>query len=251
MGRPSPYRRTIESPMKPSARSFTVEIKRSKRRPLHFNALSLPSSRLGDHSLQKHVARDTPPDDTNRAVAPAATLSEAALVFGRLVAPMSVASPTLTGFDPPYNALKSTRSNEGRVLADLLSVAREEERVREAQMLSDDRRRQRGSRTTPRAETTQPETGQTEAHSRPRPVGQPPVGVETHRKVVAAAAEVAGVVAVQPATDTDRAPRSAKPHGASNGSTGRRLRRGGKRADKPIRLKAGERWKRRLPLVCR
>jgi hypothetical protein len=245
--------------MKPSARSFTVEIKRNKR-PLHSNAPSLPSSRLEHHSLQ-----DAPPDDTSRRPPPAATLSEADRVFGRLVASVSVAAPALETFDPPKNVdLESPgRSNTAatlprpepsvgakpldvRVLADLLSVAREEERVREAQMLWQSRRLQSGSRKPPRPRTTQPEASPTEEHSKFRPVRQTPM-----REVVPAAAEIAGQFALQPATGTDQAPRSAKPHGAGNGNAGRRLRRWGKRADKPIRLKAGERWKRRLPLVCR
>jgi hypothetical protein len=237
--------------MKPSARSFTVEIKRNKR-PLHSSALGLPSSRPGEHSPQQRVAEDTPAADASRTAAPAAPLSEADRVFGRPVAPMSVAAPRPDRFDPPKSAdLEGpARPNEGRVLADLLSVAREEERVREGQMVYDGRRRQRGSRTPPRPKTTQPEASQTDEHSRSRPVRQTPVGVENPRKVVPAAAEAAGVVTVQPATGIDEAPRSAKPNGTDSGN-GRRLRRWIKRERNPIPLKAGERWKRRLPLVCR
>jgi hypothetical protein len=268
MRRPFPYRPTIESPMKPSARSFTIEIKRNKR-PLHTNALSLPSSRPGEHSPQQRVAEDTPAADASRTAAPAATLSEAERVFGRRVAPMSVAAQALEAFDPrtnpelesparsntgatlpPPEESGSAKPSEARVLADLLSVAREEERVREAQMLWDSRRLLRSQPTPPRPKTTQPEASQTEEHSRSRPVRQPPVGVENPRKVVPAAAEAAGVVAVQPATGIDEAPRSAKPNGTDPGN-GRRLRRWIKRERNPIPLKAGERWKRRLPLVCR
>jgi hypothetical protein len=57
-----------------------------------------------------------------------------------------------------------------------------------------------------------------------------------------------GATAV-PSVDRDLA--SVKPGGAGRGNAGWRLRRKVKRVGQPAPLRAGERWKRRLPPVCR
>jgi hypothetical protein len=68
--------------MKPQARPFTVEIKRTKR-PVHSSpALFASSFRPEDRSLRERPARDTPRDSTIREAAFKGALSEADRVFG-------------------------------------------------------------------------------------------------------------------------------------------------------------------------
>ena len=90
--------------MKPQARPFTVEIKRTKR-PAHSSpALSAAFLRPSDRSLREHPTRDTPPDGTFRGAASKLALSEADRVFGQSVTPVPVAAPVLNGIDLPQNA---------------------------------------------------------------------------------------------------------------------------------------------------
>ena len=137
--------------MKPQARPFTVEIKRTKR-PAHSSpALSAAFLRPSDRSLRERPTRDTPPDDPIRGAASKLALSEADRVFGQSVTPVPVAAPVLNGIDLPQNAdpqplartnvAEATPTHDaegsgsekprGRILPDLLSAAREEERARE------------------------------------------------------------------------------------------------------------------------
>ena len=174
--------------MKPQARPFTVEIKRTKR-PVHSSpALFASSFRPEDRSLRERPTRDTPPDDTIRGAASKLALSEADRVFGQSVTPVPVAAPVLNGIDLPQNADPqplartdvaeatpthdaegngSEEPRQGRILPDLLSAAREEERAREAQAFGG-RRLLRNPRTIARPETAQPEVIQGEEHANSR-----------------------------------------------------------------------------------
>ena len=256
--------------MKPQARPFTVEIKRTKR-PVHSSPfLTASSLRPGDRSLRERPARDTPPDDTIREAAFKGALGEADRVFGRPVTPVPVATPILNGIDPAQkpdpqllagadvSAATPTHDAEvhvgekprpGRILPDLLSAAREEERAREAQALGG-RRLPRNPRTPARPKPAQPEAVQPEVPVRSRRLGKEARAVESQGEAVSPRPEVAAFVATA-VPGVDQAPTSAKPSGVGRGNAGGRLRRKSKRVGEAIPLKAGERWKRRLPLVCR
>jgi hypothetical protein len=257
--------------MKPQARPFTVEIKRTKR-PVHskFSLTAASTLRPGDRPLRERPTRDTRPDDTIREAASKLALSEVDRVFGRLVTPVLVATPTLNGIDLPRNAdpqlfarsgvaaatpthdaegSGSEKPCQGRVLPDLLSAAREEERAREAQMLLNGRRLPQCPRTPARPKTAQPEAVQPEEPVRSRRLWNARA-VESQGEAVPPRPEVAAFVATA-APDVDQAPVSAEPSGAGRGNAVGLLPRKVKRVGQPIPLRAGERWKRRLPPVCR
>ena len=222
-GLASPCRRTFKTPMKPQARPFTVEIKRSKR-PVHSSAGTLPSFRLDDRSLQERPARDTPPDDTSQMAASGATLSEADLVFGRLLDPMPVATVALDGLDPSKSArpegparskaaaTSPTLSQEGhlgdkrrqgRILPDLVSAARKEERAREAQAFASPRLPGR-PRTRALPETVEIAAIKPEDTTRSRRTRKAGAGVERPREAVPSRPEVAALVALPVASGNPR-----------------------------------------------
>ena len=255
--------------MKPQARPFTVEIKRTKR-PAHSSpALSAAFLRPSDRSLRERPTRDTPPDDTFRGAASKLALSEADRVFGQSVTPVPVAAPVLNGIDLPQNADPqplartdvaeatpthdaegngSEEPRQGRILPDLLSAAREEERAQEAQAAGG-RRLPRSPRTPARPKTAQLEARQPDEPVRSRRLRKARA-VESQGEAIPPRPEVAAFVATV-VPGVDQAPVSAKPSGVGRGNAGGRLRRKSKRVGEAIPLKAGERWKRRLPLVCR
>jgi hypothetical protein len=255
--------------MKPQARPFTVEIKRTKR-PAHSSpALSAAFLRPSDRSLRERPTRDTPPDDTIRGAASKLALSEADRVFGQSVTPVPVAAPVLNGIDLPQNADPqplartdvaeatpthdaegngSEEPRQGRILPDLLSAAREEERAREAQAAGG-RRLPRSPRTPARPKTAQPEARQPDEPVRSRRLRKARA-VESQGEAIPPRPEVAAFVATV-VPGVDQAPVSAKPSGVGRGNAGGRLRRKVKREGEVMPLRAGERWKRRLPPVCR
>jgi hypothetical protein len=255
--------------MKPQARPFTVEIKRTKR-PAHSSpALSAAFLRPSDRSLRERPTRDTPPDDTIRGAASKLALSEADRVFGQSVTPVPVAAPVLNGIDLPQNADPqplartdvaeatpthdaegngSEEPRQGRILPDLLSAAREEERAQEAQP-SVARRLPRSPRTPARPKTAQPEARQPDEPVRSRRLRKARA-VESQGEAIPPRPEVAAFVATV-VPGVDQAPVSAKPSGVGRGNAGGRLRRKVKREGEVVPLRAGERWKRRLPPVCR
>ena len=255
--------------MKPQARPFTVEIKRTKR-PAHSSpALSAAFLRPSDRSLRERPTRDTPPDDTIRGAASKLALSEADRVFGRSVTPVPVAAPVLNGIDLPQNADPqplartdvaeatpthdaegngSEEPRQGRILPDLLSAAREEERAQEAQAAGG-RRLPRSPRTPARPKTAQPEARQPDEPVRSRRLRKARA-VESQGEAIPPRPEVAAFVATV-VPGVDQAPVSAKPSGVGRGNAGGRLRRMVKREGEVVPVRAGERWKRRLPPVCR
>ena len=255
--------------MKPQARPFTVEIKRTKR-PAHSSpALSAAFLRPSDRSLRERPTRDTPPDDTIRGAASKLALSEADRVFGQSVTPVPVAAPVLNGIDLPQNADPqplartdvaeatpthdaegngSEEPRQGRILPDLLSAAREEERAQEAQAAGG-RRLPRSPRTPARPKTAQPEARQPDEPVRSRRFRKARA-VESQGEAIPLRPEVAAFVATV-VPGVDQAPVSAKPSGVGRGNAGGRLRRKVKREGEVVPLRAGERWKRRLPPVCR
>ena len=255
--------------MKPQARPFTVEIKRTKR-PAHSSpALSAAFLRPSDRSLRERPTRDTPPDDTIRGAASKLALSEADRVFGQSVTPVPVAAPVLNGIDLPQNADPqplartdvaeatpthdaegngSEEPRQGRILPDLLSAAREEERAQEAQAFGG-RRLPRSPRTPARPKTAQPEARQPDEPVRSRRLRKARA-VESQGEAIPPRPEVAAFVATV-VPGVDQAPVSAKPSGVGRGNAGGRLRRKVKREGEVVPLRAGERWKRRLPPVCR
>jgi hypothetical protein len=255
--------------MKPQARPFTVEIKRTKR-PAHSSpALSAAFLRPSDRSLRERPTRDTPPDDTIRGAASKLALSEADRVFGQSVTPVPVAAPVLNGIDLPQNADPqplartdvaeatpthdaegngSEEPRQGRILPDLLSAAREEERAQEAQAAGG-RRLPRSPRPPARPKTAQPEARQPDEPVRSRRLRKARA-VESQGEAIPPRPEVAAFVATV-VPGVDQAPVSAKPSGVGRGNAGGRLRRKVKREGDAIPLRAGERWKRRLPPVCR
>jgi hypothetical protein len=255
--------------MKPQARPFTVEIKRNKR-PVHSSPfVTTTSLRPGDRSLRERPTRDTPTDDTFREEASEGALSEADRVFGRSVTPVPVSAPVVDGIDLPQKPDPhllaradvavatwtrdvegggSEKPRQGRILPDLLSAAREEERAREAQALGG-QRLPRGSRAIARPKTAQPEAGPPEETGRSRHPRKARV-VESQGEAVPPRPGIAAFVAT-PASGVDQAPVSAKPIGAGRRNSGERLGSKVKRGGQPTSLKAGERWKRRLPPICR
>jgi hypothetical protein len=255
--------------MKPQARPFTVEIKRTKR-PAHSSpALSAAFLRPSDRSLRERPTRDTPPDDTIRGAASKLALSEADRVFGQSVTPVPVAAPVLNGIDLPQNADPqplartdvaeatpthdaegngSEEPRQGRILPDLLSAAREEERAQEAQAAGG-RRLPRSPRTPARPKTAQPEARQPDEPVRSRRLRKARA-VESQGEAIPPRPEVAAFVATV-VPGVDQAPVSAKPSGVGRGNAGGRLRRKVNREGEVVPLRAGERWKRRLPPVCR
>lgn len=255
--------------MKPQARPFTVEIKRTKR-PAHSSpALSAAFLRPSDRSLRERPTRDTPPDDPIRGAASKLALSEADRVFGQSVTPVPVAAPVLNGIDLPQNADPqplartnvaeatpthdaegngSEEPRQGRILPDLLSAAREEERAQEAQAAGG-RRLPRSPRIPARPKTAQPEARQPDEPVRSRRLRKARA-VESQGEAIPPRPEMAAFVATV-VPGVDQAPVSAKPSGVGRGNAGGRLRRKVKREGEVVPLRAGERWKRRLPPVCR
>ena len=255
--------------MKPQARPFTVEIKRTMRPAHSSSVLSAAPFRLDDRSLRERPTRDTPPDGTIRGAASKLALSEADRVFGQSVTPVPVAAPVLNGIDLPQNAdpqplartdvaeatpthdaegSGSEKSRQGRILPDLLSAAREEERAQEAQAAGG-RRLPRSSRTPARPKTAQPEARQPDEPVRSRRLRKARA-VESQGEAIPPRPEVAAFVATV-VPGVDQAPVSAKPSGVGRGNAGGRLRRKVKREGEVMPFRAGERWKRRLPPVCR
>ena len=139
---------------------------------------------------------------------------------------------------------------QGRILPNLLSAAREEERAWEVQALGG-QRLPRGSRTIARPKTAQPEALQSEESARSRL--RKARAVESQGEAVPPRPEVAAIVGTQVvvAPGVDRALAAGTPSGAGGENAGGRLRRKIKRVGQSVPLRAGERWKRRLPPVCR
>ena len=184
-------------------------------------------------------------------------------VFGKFSGPSN--GPYLDGSPPPalgaglgllrVNSRENDTKTEStrhpsprRILPDLLSAAREEERAREAQMLLNGRRLPQCPRTPARPKTAQPEAVQPEEPVRSRRLWNARA-VESQGEAVPPRPEVAAFVATA-APDVDQAPVSAEPSGAGRGNAIGLLPRKVKRVGQPIPLRAGERWKRRLPPVC-
>jgi hypothetical protein len=141
------------------------------------------------------------------------------------------------------------KPRRGRILPDLLSAAREEERAREAQPL-DGRRLPKSPRTSARPKAAHPVAVPPEEPARPCRHRNDARAVEGQGETIPLRPEMAASVAAA-VPGVRPAPVSAKPSGAGGGQTGGRLRRKVKRVGEAIPLRAGERWKRRLPPVCR
>jgi hypothetical protein len=261
--------------MKPQTRPFTVEIKRSRRPASSRTVLTASPLALFDRSLPERPPMNARPNERGRDAASDAALSEAERVFSRSTAAMRVATADLDGIDPLKNADRpdSARPNaevisarpdtevnvvakprSGRVHPDLLSAVREEERIREAQAFMGARRLPRGPRRSARSETAQPEETRREEHTSSRCGQTARVGLESLGEILPPSSEVATLVPEQHATvmpAVDQAVASTKPSGVGRRKSGGWFRRKVERTGQATSVRAGERWKRRLPPVCR
>ena len=259
--------------MKPQARPFTVEIKRSRRPNSSGTVLPSSSSILFDHPIPNRPGMNVHPEERGRDAAPDSAFREAERVFSRSAATRVVA-PILDGADPQKNAdslepaqfkAESTsvrpdvqlrvgaKPRSGRVHPDLLSAAREEERAREAQELVGVRRIQRGTRRPAQPKAPQPEERRREERASSGRGRKAVVGLGSPGELVPPSPDVA-TLAEQQATVmpiVDQALSSPKPGDADRRNSGGRFRRKVERTSQTTSLRAGERWKRRLPPVCR
>ena len=260
--------------MKPQARPFTVEIKRSRRSNSSGTVLTASPLALFDHPLPERRAMNARPDEGSRDASSGAALREAERLFSKSAA-MRAAAPLSEGANRPKNAdhqhpsrrdagattarpdaetKAGAKPRSGRVHPDLLAVAREEERAREAQELMGARRLPRGTRRPARSEAPQPKETRREGHVSSGEDCKTPVGRECPAALVPPTPDVATLVAEQHTTVmpvVDQALPSPKPSDADRRNSGGWFRRKAERRGQTISFRAGERWKRRLPPVCR
>ena len=204
------------------------------------------------------------PDEGSRDASSGAALREAERLFSKSAA-MRAAAPLSEGANRPKNADHQHQSRrdaeataarpgaetkagekrrQGRILPDLLSSAREEERAREAQELMGVRRLPRGTRRPARPEEPQPEERRREERASSSQERKALVGVQGPKEPVPPAPDVVTLV-------IEQALSSPKPSGADPRNSGGWFRRKVERTGQATSLRAGERWKRRLPPVCR
>ena len=259
--------------MKPQARPFTVEIKRSRRSNSSGTVLTASPLALFDHPLPERRAMNARPDEGSRDASSGAALREAERLFSKSAA-MRAAAPLSEGTNRPKNAdhqhpsrrdaeataarpgaetKAGEKRRQGRILPDLLSSAREEERAREAQELMGVRRLPRGTRRPARPEEPQPEERRREERASSGRGRKALVGVQGPKEPVPPAPDVV-TLAEQQATVMpviEQTLLSPKPSGADPRNSGGWFRRKVERTGQATSLGAGERWKRRLPPVCR
>lgn len=184
---------------------------------------------------------------------------------------MPIVEPGFDGTDQPKTparpahaqsdaAAASATSNpeaapvQRRVHPDLLSAARDEERAREAGALQASWRITQAVRAAARSGTVQPTMVQGEEHASSRRRGQASVRAQSSEEFILTVPEAAARDPEQHATvvpTVDQVAAPIEPSGVDQRNSGGGLRRGSERAGQPTPLKAGERWKRRLPLACR
>lgn len=253
--------------MKPQKRPFAVEIKR-RRDPV--NGKSGLNKPLSHRDTLDRVGRPAPRsrrEETSWEAALDPTLVEAERVFGGLsgvgpTAPVASAAvdtrpPTRRPGPAPFHATSTASSSDaeakvgptvrsGRVLPDLLSATQEKERVHEAQVPEGGRRR-RGTREAPAcSEAIEPKaTGREKLAGGGQRLKALRVGVNGSARTVGALHEKDVGQTATPAIE------QTEPSQPAAASSAKPLRQKAERAGRAVLLKPGERWKRRLPLVCR
>jgi hypothetical protein len=233
--------------------SFTVEVKRNNKR------VPLTAAPAGSLLSERHRQADQLLfGDLSGLVDPAGRPRG-----GRLTTRHADAEPQ----PPAVEAVTSEVCTEagrarptGRILPDLLEQSRAEARLR--QELEERKVRLRAQRRASRpSSVSRPKRASAqasaEAHAGPKAILDPtPTAEVSLKEPVLAAVEVAAPAAVEPITASGLR----RPHGSqqrtetARGNSMRRAKQAGghrsERREASVPLRAGEKWKRRLPRVC-